>query len=434
MSETPPPFKPQVSRAGKVTILLATAIALLSTPLAAPSMSGVAEAFSEQAQNEPFAIAIMQVVEFVFGETGPRFLVKFVLLSVPALFIIIGAPATGWICDRWGRKALLNVALVVFAVSGVSTYWSDSFWFMFLGRAVLGLSIAGIKTSTVAMVGDFFEGEERKQFLGWQGSAVKVGGLGFMLLGGYLAELDWQTPFLGYLLSFMLLPAVIFTIAESLPAKTEDRSVSLLPTKWEGIPVGPALFVFVAATIASSMFFVTPVQLRFFIEDKFALSPVYFAWAVVVGNGVGAIVSVYYNKMKARLNYTGIYALLFGAMGLGYFLMTLMPNYYLSLLGMAIAGVGFGLYIPNQSDWIMAFTAPQRRGLAVGIVTTAMFLGQFLSAIWIEPFVVPGDPDAVWQSVSQILAALTLLFAVFSVIEQRRGSWENYKPPARPVG
>lgn len=423
--------KPQISLAGKITILLATAVALLSTPLAAPAMSGVADAFAQQAESEAFARAIMRGVEFVFGETGPRFLVKFILLSVPALFIIAGAPLTGWICDKWGRKALLNVSLVVFGLSGVSTFWAETFWFMFVGRAVLGLAIAGIKTSTVAMVGDFFEGEERKKFLGWQGSAVKVGGLGFMLLGGYLAELDWQMPFLGYLLSFLLLPAVIFTIAESLPEKATGPSAGLLPTKLEGIPAMPALFVFVAATIASSMFFVTPVQLRFFIEDKFALSPVYFAWAVVVGNGVGAIVSVFYNKVKARMNYTGIYALIYGAMGLGYAVMTLMPNYYLSLIGMALAGVGFGLYIPNQSDWIMVFTAPNRRGLAVGIVTTAMFLGQFLSAIWIEPFVVPGDPDAVWRSVSWILAGLTLLFAIFSMIEIRRGSWDSFKQPAR---
>lgn len=416
--------KPTVSLAGKITILLATAIALLSTPLAAPAMSGIAEAFASQAQNEPFALAITSVVEAIFGETGPRFLVKFILLSVPALFIIVGAPVTGWICDKWGRKRLLNVSLVVFGVSGVSTYWADSFWFMFAGRAVLGLAIAGIKTSTVAMVGDFFEGDERKQFLGWQGSAVKFGGLVFMLMGGYLAELDWQSPFLGYLLSFVLLPFVIFRITESLPQADTGKSASLTPLKIEGIPKGPALFVFISATIASSAFFVTPVQLRFFYEDKFALSPLYFSWAVVVGNGVGALTAIWYNKVKARMNYTSIYALIFGSMAVGYYALTLAPEYYSSLIGMAIAGIGFGLYIPNQSDWIMAFTAPSRRGLAVGIVTTAMFMGQFLAAIWIEPFVIPGDPDAVWRSVALILAGLTVLYVIFGLIERKRGSWD----------
>lgn len=415
-----------MSFAGKLVILLSTAIALLSTPLAAPVMSTVANEFAHQAETEGFALGIMTVTEFFFGETDARFLVKFIMLSVPALFIIMGAPISGWMCDKWGRKSLLNGALVLFGLAGVSTYWAETFWFIFLGRAALGLAIAGIKTSTVAMVGDLFDGEERKQFLGWQGSAVKFGGLGFMLLGGYLAEFGWQTPFLGYLLSFVLLPFVIFTITESLPEKrTQAGTAGLLPTKLEGIPRAPAIFVFISAALASSMFFVTPVQLRFFIEDKFALSPLYFGWAVVVGNGIGAITSIWYNKFKARLNYTGIYALIFGAMGLGYFIMTMMPGYDSSLIGLAIAGVGFGLYIPNQSDWIMAFTAPERRGLAVGLVTTAMFLGQFLTAIWIEPFVIRGDPDAVWHSVSLILFGLTVLYVGFSFVEGRRGSWER---------
>lgn len=416
--------KPVVSLAGKITVLLATAIALLSTPLAAPAMSGITEAFASQAQNEPFALAITAVVEAIFGETGPRFLVKFIVLSVPALFIIVGAPVTGWICDRWGRKPLLTVSLIVFGVSGVSTYWAESFWFMFAGRAVLGLAIAGIKTTTVAMVGDLFEGKERRKFLGWQGSAVKSGGLVFMLMGGYLAELDWQSPFLGYLLSFVLLPFVIFSIAESLPQTDSGKPAARTPIQIEGIPKGPAMLVFISATIASSMFFVTPVQLRFFYEDKFALSALYFSWAVVVGNGVGATIAIWYSKVKARMNYTAIYALIFGSMAAGYYALTLASEYYSSLLGMVIAGIGFGLYIPNQSYWIMAFTAPGRRGLAVGIVTTAMFLGQFLAAIWIEPFVVPGDPDAVWRSVALILAGLTILYIIFSLIERTRGSWD----------
>jgi MFS family permease len=421
---------PPLSFVGKITILLATAVALLSTPLAAPAMTGIVEAFTDQAQNEPFALAIMALVEAIFGETGPRFLVKFVLLSVPALFIIIGAPVTGWICDRWGRKSLLNVSLVVFGISGVSTYWADSFLFMFVGRAILGIAIAGIKTSTVAMVGDFFVGEERKKFLGWQGSAVKFGGLGFMLIGGYLAELDWQSPFLGYLLSFVLLPFVIFKITESMPEKGPSTIASRAAYKLEAIPKGPALFVFISATLASALFFVTPVQLRFFYEDKFGLSPLYFSWAVVVANGMGALVSIWYNKVKSRLNYTSIYALVFGTMGLGYLILTLMPGYYSTLLGMLIAGIGFGLFIPNQSDWIMSFTAPSRRGMAVGLVTTAMFMGQFLSALLIEPFVVENNPDAVWQSLAAFLGVLTVLYIIFGLIEKKRGSWQVKKHPS----
>ena len=83
-------------------------------------MPEIARVFAEQAQTEAFAQAILASISFLPGEPSSIFLVKFVLLSVPALFIIIGAPITGWISDNWGRKSLLNASLLIFGVAGVS--------------------------------------------------------------------------------------------------------------------------------------------------------------------------------------------------------------------------------------------------------------------------------------------------------------------------
>ena len=188
------PSKQQLSAHGLFVILAATGIALLATPLASPAMPQIAKVFAENAQSEAFARAILSAISILPGEASVIFLVKFILLSIPALFIILGAPLVGWLSDNVGRKSLLNVSLIVFGLAGTSGYFADSFMFMFIGRAVLGLSIAGIKTATVAMVGDYYEGPERNRIIGWQGSAMKFGGVIFMLLGGFLANSSWQAP------------------------------------------------------------------------------------------------------------------------------------------------------------------------------------------------------------------------------------------------
>ena len=161
--------KPELSALGLFVILAATAIALLATPLAAPAMPEIAKIFAEQAQTEAFARAVLASISFLPGEPNAIFLVKFILLSVPALFIIIGAPFTGWLSDNWGRKSLLNASLLIFGLAGVSGYFAESFLLMFAGRAVLGLAIAGIKTATIAMVGDYYEGAKRQKVISWQG-------------------------------------------------------------------------------------------------------------------------------------------------------------------------------------------------------------------------------------------------------------------------
>ena len=407
--------KPTISWHGKIVILGATGIALLATPLAAPAMPEIAQVFADQAVTEPFARWILRIINYLPGTPDVKFLVKFILLSVPALFIIVSAPLTGWLSDNWGRKSLLNFSLVVFGVSGFSSFFSDSFLFMFVGRAVLGLSIAGIKTATVAMVGDFFEGQERQKFIGWQGSAMKMGGVVFMLLGGFLAEFDWQAPFVGYLLSFVLLPSGIYALSESLPKRLEEAGGKQdAAAKRGGVPLGPAIYVFVSAALASGLFFITPVQLPFFLKSNFGATPFQFGAAIAVGNTVGALISLIYYRFKARMNYPGIYAFIFLSMSVGYYVLTLAPNYYTSLLAMVIGGLGFGLYVPNHSAWILSIVSPERRGFGVGLVTTAMFLGQFLAPIVAQPFIVPSDPANVWQVVSGILLGLAVLYAFLS--------------------
>ncbi len=115
---TEPPANVQLSSHGLFVILSATAIALLATPLVSPAMPEIARVFAENAQNEPFAKAILNAISILPGDPSVIFLVKFILLSIPALFIILGAPVVGWLGDNVGRKRLLNSCLLIFGISG----------------------------------------------------------------------------------------------------------------------------------------------------------------------------------------------------------------------------------------------------------------------------------------------------------------------------
>jgi MFS family permease len=404
--------KPALSAHGLFVILAATAVALLATPLASPAMPEIARVFAENAQSEPFARAILAAISVLPGDPNVMFLVKFILLSIPALFIILGAPLVGWLSDNIGRKSLLNVSLLIFAISGTSGYFADSFFFMFVGRAILGLSIAGIKTATVAMVGDYYEGPERNKIIGWQGSAMKFGGVIFMLLGGMLANYNWQVPFLAYLLAFVLVPSGMIALTESLPlAKTTHQQQD---EDSPAIPFWPAAYVFVSAFLASGLFFITPVQLPFYLRDEFAATPFQMGAAIALGNTIGALSSLAYHHFKVRMNFVAIYAAIFLSMGLGYFAVAAAESYAMALSGMVIAGIGFGLYVPNHSSWILSIVSPKRRGFGVGIVTTAMFSGQFAAPILVQPFIDPANPTAVWSSVANILLVLTIVYVLLS--------------------
>ena len=408
-----PSPKPDISKHGLFVILAATGLALLATPLVSPAMPEIARVFAQNAENEPFARAILNAISILPGDPSVIFLVKFILLSIPALFIILAAPLVGWLSDNVGRKGLLNSSLLIFGISGASGYFADSFFFMFMGRAILGLSIAGIKTATVAMIGDYYEGSARNKVIGWQGSAMKIGGVVFMLLGGFMANFSWQTPFLGYLLAFVLLPSGLIALSESLPTvkASQAREAGERPP---GVPFWPAVYVFVSAFLASGLFFITPVQLPFYLHNAFTASPFEMGAAIAVGNTVGALISLVYYRFRRRMNFVAIYAFIYLAMAVGYFVVALAPSYTIALLGMVVAGFGFGLYVPNHCSWILSIVSPQRRGFGVGLVTTAMFLGQFSAPILVQPFIDPANPAAVWTAMSFILIILAAVYTVLS--------------------
>ena len=408
-----PGSKPVISKHGLFVILAATGLALLATPLVSPAMPEIARVFAQNAENEPFARAILTAISILPGDPSVIFLVKFILLSIPALFIILAAPLVGWLSDNVGRKGLLNSSLLIFGISGASGYFADSFFLLFMGRAILGLSIAGIKTATVAMVGDYYEGSRRNKVIGWQGSAMKIGGVVFMLLGGFMANFSWQTPFLGYLLAFVLLPSGLIALSESLPTVKASQAREAgegLP----GVPFWPAVYVFVSAFLASGLFFITPVQLPFYLHNAFTASPFEMGAAIAVGNTVGALISLVYYRFRLRMNFVAIYAFIYLAMAVGYFVVALAPSYTIALLGMVVAGFGFGLYVPNHCSWILSIVSPQRRGFGVGLVTTAMFLGQFSAPILVQPFLDPANPAAVWTAMSIILIILAAVYTVLS--------------------
>jgi MFS family permease len=48
------------------------------------------------------------------------------VLTLPALFIALGAPLAGVLVDRWGRKPLLVVCVLLYAAAGASGVYLDA--------------------------------------------------------------------------------------------------------------------------------------------------------------------------------------------------------------------------------------------------------------------------------------------------------------------
>lgn len=105
--------------------------------------------------------------------------------------------------------------------------------------------------------------------------------------------------------------------------------------------------------------------------------------------------------------------IIFGLMGIGYLLIGQSSSWVQVLTGLAISGMGLGILMPNMSVWLSAAVPDDMRGRALGGLSTAMFLGQFLSPIVTQPLTKTLNLGGIYALTGGILVAIALGFTVF---------------------
>lgn len=126
-------------------------------------------------------------IERIFQDTDNIALLTRLILSMPAIFTAIFAPIFGFLADKLGRRNLLLLSLLLYAIGGFSGFLLNDIYLILVGRALLGIAVAGIMTISSTLIGDYFTGSERSKFIGLQGSFMGFGGLVFVSIAGILA-------------------------------------------------------------------------------------------------------------------------------------------------------------------------------------------------------------------------------------------------------
>ena len=102
----------------------------------------------------------------------------------------------------------------------------------------------------------------------------------------------------------------------------------------------------------------------------------------------------------------------FGVAAMGYLIIGLAANYNLVLLGLIVAGLGFGLLMPNLNVWLSSMIPDTLRGKALGGLTTFFFLGQFLSPIVSQPITNIVGLDRTYMTTGVLLLIIAIVFRV----------------------
>jgi EmrB/QacA subfamily drug resistance transporter len=157
----------------------------------------------------------------IVGELGGlehlSWVVTAYLLAVTAV-----TPLYGKLGDLYGRKIVLQGALIVFLVGSALCGLAQGMTELIASRAVQGVGGGGLMVGAQAALGDVVAPSERGRYSGLFGAVFGVSSVAGPLLGGFLTtHTSWRWIF------YVNLPiglAALAVLAATLPAATERRS------------------------------------------------------------------------------------------------------------------------------------------------------------------------------------------------------------------
>ncbi|HET9238911.1 MAG TPA: MFS transporter [Oligoflexus sp.] len=307
------------------------------------------------------------------------------VLTAPALSIAMGALLAGYLLDRLGRRSVLAVSLMIFALFGSYGLWTQDIQWLIGARFIFGFAVAGIMTATATLLADFFEPKHLRSKMGLQAGIMGGWGIFAQTASGWLAETSWRYPFALFLAALPLLPLVWLWLPETIKVQAEENAVP----ESKG-PISPQAFIIGFFSFAAmGLFVVVPIQAPFYFGHKLGIGPTSTAILLSVLTGASSLTSLSFAFLKGRWTQKTILTLGFLSMTIGFLMLSLWTRRLVLAGGMAAIGCGIGSIGPSISAWIAELTSPSYRGRAMGLLTTANYLGQFSVPLWSQQLLEP---------------------------------------------
>lgn len=351
-----------------------------------------------------------------------------ILSTAFAAMQFLFGPVLGALSDRFGRRPVLLVSLLVMAADYMVMALAGSIWLLLAGRVVGGITAATHSTASAYMA-DISEPHQKAANFGLIGAAFGVGFVLGPVIGGLLAEWGTRAPFVAAALLALANAGFGWlvlreTVTEQLRRPFEGRRANpfgAIRSISSFAGVGPLIWVYFFYHFATVVY---PAVWAYFTAERFGWSPgliglslaVYgISLAVVQGTMVGPAIRRFGEARTVLLGLLIELAALvvLGFISSGVLLLVLIPVTALGAIGLpALQGI-LSRSVANNAQGELQGVLTSLTAVAMVLAPLVMTQSFALFTGAQAPVYLPGAPF--------LLAAGFMLVA--TLIYQTRGRW-----------
>lgn len=367
---------------------------------------------------------VIPLLPFWAERLGANALAVGLIITVYALAQLLFTPVLGTLSDRYGRKPVIVVSLLIEALSLVLTALAGSLPMLFLARFIGGLGASNIG-SAQAVVSDVTTEKNRTKGMGLIGAAI---GLGFVIgpaAGGILAPKGQTLPFwiaagvalVNALLVLLFLPETRKRAAQE-KSQGRQRGLALLFSGWHNAARHPSVLGLVLVNLLYTIAFtametIFPLFTQHFYgwgasQNGYVFTYIGFIIVIMQGGLVGQLVKRW---REARVLLAGLVLMTVGLIFLAF-----STHFALLLVTLGLLSVGDGAVTPTVST-LLSFASPaeiqgEMLGLSQGVGGLGRIIGPLVAGSLYSfnastPFIAGG--------ILVLLAALVALPALSAV-------------------
>lgn len=353
------------------------------------------------------AAAVAPALNGIEEEFGAGKLLTSFVVTLPALAVACFGFPMGTMADKLGMRFTLILSLIIFTVFGIAGYFATSIGMLLAMRFMVGVGIAGIATADNALIGMYYSGPERAKVITQQAVFMGLGVIVLEMLGGFLADIDWKSPFLVYAIGVPILLFAflgIYNIAGSGRTGPSDAPERNIPRR-------KARIILCYISIFSAMFclYVVTVNMSDYLVDMGESMALCGTILALLG-AMNSVVPMVFNRAGIRLPLWKAAAVAFASYAAGMFL--LIPSeLVLAIIAVVLVGIGMGTIVPCLVGTISSLAVRGKEGKVLGAYSVFMNLGQFVSAIIVGTMI---DAAGFGDAFLAVGIAMAVLAAVIS--------------------